>query len=188
MGGTCALKLGRNSRARLNPRLNPKLTQRQSRSQTCKRRHRRLEWAPTSDKWTIRSLWRISRTCVQTRGEIRQVSRAQARQAPVLVPPSGQRAILMSPHHLRAREALAQEHNPTATAQAGHRLACSLLHSSFPSLFPSCFCSLAPAAPSGRQAAGRGGQRACTLSDDDFQFGEVGTALSCLALSIPAAP
>ena len=39
------------------------------------------------------------------------------------------------------------------------------------------------------QAAVRGGQRAGTLSDDDFQLGEVGTPSRFLtALSIPAAP
>ena len=125
--------------------------------------------------------------CADTRRD-RQASRAQGR-LPVRRaqrPGHGrERAILAYPHHQRACEALAQEHNPTAMAQAGHRLACSLLHSSSISHFPPL--ALRRAARRG-QAAGRGGQRAGTLSDDDFQLGEVGTPSPFLmALSILAA-
>jgi len=160
MGGACALKLGRSSRTSLSPRLNPKLTQRQSRSQTCTRGLRRLEWEPTSDKWTMRSLWRISRICVQTRGEI--VRPAGHRAACRCVAPSGQGMAASAP----------SSRIPTTSAHA-RRLHKSIIPQRWPrrvivlpapfctrlpiSLSPSCLAPGRPAGP-GRWAGGAEGR------------------------------
>lgn len=101
----------------------------------------------------------------------------------------------VSPKPARAREPLAQEHNHTATARMGCRVFCSLLPRLSLSLFPPlAFLPQHGLAGSMGRLVGRscwevGGKRASTLSDDDFQFGEVGTPSPFfIARSIPTAP